>query len=173
MRSKHKRYISENIGRKSAKEIASGLGIKEKDVEEYLQRQGIKEPKKSPRSSEGLQNTFRVVFLFLIAFIPSLFKDQLTNWHDNVEILNSTGVRYLKSGDFERAKEIFDRAVALDPEYANSYSNIGGILYRMGDLEGAIEYLEKAIEVDPYFLPAYENLRSVKEAVGTMAGKNS
>ncbi|HPM42945.1 MAG TPA: tetratricopeptide repeat protein [Candidatus Omnitrophota bacterium] len=169
MRSKHKRFISENIGKKSVKEIASRLGIKEKEVEEYLKEKDLVGNKKIPGASDIFSKIFRVAILLSIAFIPSLFKDQLTNWHDNVEILNSIGVRYLKSGDLKNAKEMFDRAVGLDPEYANSYSNLGGILYRMGDFDGAIKYLEKSIEVDPYFLPAYENLKSLQEAIGVRA----
>ena len=76
-------------------------------------------------------------------------------------LLNKTGVAAAKMGNIERAIGIFEEAAGLDPEYAETYNNIGYVYYLTGDNEKAKEYFDKALEADPELEKARHNLEAL------------
>ena len=61
----------------------------------------------------------------------------------------SAGVRPLDEG-YRLAREAANRALAIDPEYAEAYSRLGRIaLLYDGDLAAAARHLERALALDP------------------------
>lgn len=62
-------------------------------------------------------------------------------------------------GDIARAREGYERAVALDPRHARAHSWLATALYQQGDYSGAIEHQGRAYELDP-------SLRDPKVAAG-------
>lgn len=60
-------------------------------------------------------------------------------------ILNDMG-----QGDYVKtAKELSERAVIIDPYYAEAYQNLSYLAEKRGDLKGAIGFYEKAFEAKP------------------------
>ena len=57
--------------------------------------------------------------------------------------------------DLERAIEDYDKALALEPNYAPAYSNRGSSYHEKGDLDRAIEDYNKALALQPDYASAY------------------
>ena len=67
------------------------------------------------------------------------------------------GVGYLEKGEYDRAVSQFNRAVKIDPGYADAYYNRGLAFYRKGEYDRAISDYTKAIELFPRDFDAYFN----------------
>jgi tetratricopeptide (TPR) repeat protein len=59
---------------------------------------------------------------------------------------------------YERAEELYSRAIRLDPTLAIAYTNLGNIRFRRGDEPGAEGLYRRAIEIDPDQPEAHYNL---------------
>ncbi len=57
---------------------------------------------------------------------------------------------FYKAGKFDQALADFDRAIAMDPEYAKAYYNRGSTYDKMGKLDNAIADYRKTISLDPF-----------------------
>jgi tetratricopeptide (TPR) repeat protein len=60
------------------------------------------------------------------------------------------GWTYSHMGDYRRAIEEAQKAIALDPNFGNPYNDIGVYLITQGKEDEAIPYLEKAIQAKRY-----------------------
>ena len=60
--------------------------------------------------------------------------------------------------NWSKAKDKLEKALAIYPEYAEAYNNLGVVMGRMGDRAGEKENLEKAVQLNPHFGEAYVNL---------------
>ena len=70
--------------------------------------------------------------------------------------------------DFARAKDLFEKAIAADPDFGNPYNDIGAYYLQMGEIDEAIPWLEKATKARRYENPefAYCNLGKIHELKG-------
>lgn len=80
-------------------------------------------------------------------------------------VWNLVGASYSNLGDFEKALFFFERAVAIDPRYALSYTNLGRIHFNIYNLTTNPEALQsaflnykKALELDPKISAAHDEL---------------
>jgi tetratricopeptide (TPR) repeat protein len=69
---------------------------------------------------------------------------------------NAKAYEYAKAGDYAKAIESIDRAIALMPEEANLYDSKGEILLMKGDEQEAVMMWKKVLELDPEFLQKHE-----------------
>jgi tetratricopeptide (TPR) repeat protein len=60
--------------------------------------------------------------------------------------------------DWAKAREKLEKALAIDPQYAEACNNLGVVMGRLGDRVGELGNLEKAIALNPHFAEAYVNL---------------
>jgi len=60
--------------------------------------------------------------------------------------------------EYDKAKSFYLRAIELNPDYSDAYSNLGNVYYDQENYAGAIKYYNKAIEINPDFSKAYYNL---------------
>ena len=67
------------------------------------------------------------------------------------------GVNYLEQGKYEQAIGNFNKAIELNPKYANAYYNRGVAYYSKGEYDKAIADYTKAIELNPKFAKAYND----------------
>ena len=63
----------------------------------------------------------------------------------NAGVLTTLGYLYLTKGDFDKAIEITQLAMADDPEYGAAWDNMGQIHYKMGDVSAAKENFRTAL----------------------------
>jgi tetratricopeptide (TPR) repeat protein len=82
--------------------------------------------------------------------------------YKRVWALNRTGVEQGKTGNYEGAIISFQKAIELDPGYAESYNNLGFAYYKNGEYDRAEEYFKKALKVDPDHQRAQKNLEAIR-----------
>jgi len=58
-------------------------------------------------------------------------------------------------GDFEKAISLCKKAIEVDPEFGNSYNDIGSYLMKLNKFDDAITWLEKAKKAARYELRHY------------------
>ena len=71
---------------------------------------------------------------------------------------NNLGSLLLNLGDLQGAKQVLDKVVQLDSNFAMGYYNLGMVLKAMGHKKEAIAAYQKSIELNPHYAPAYQNL---------------
>lgn len=76
--------------------------------------------------------------------------------------LYSEGVKYALTGLFSQAAQLFQRAVRLDPEFADAHFALGHAYSDMGHWQKAIESFERAIELNPRDLEAQDRLQHAR-----------
>lgn len=69
--------------------------------------------------------------------------------------------RLISKQDWQKAKERLSEAVAIYPQYAAAYNNLGAVYLHMGDTVQASEALQKATTLDEHMALAYLNLGRV------------
>jgi Flp pilus assembly protein TadD len=81
------------------------------------------------------------------------------------EIWNSLGSAYFNTGQFEKAAEAYEKAIALDEDFPVAIANLGsanlGIFLETGTpsrLEKAVDAFQRALKLDPGYAPAYNGL---------------
>ena len=60
--------------------------------------------------------------------------------------------------DWVKAKDRLGKAIALYPDYAAAYNNLGSVCSHMGDIGQAREALQKAVTLNDHMALAYVNL---------------
>lgn len=81
-------------------------------------------------------------------------------------------LNYYNQGLFEKSIEACQKAIAIKPDFAAAYSNIGAAYCKLKQWDKAIEACNKALAIDPDFKLAKGNLNWAKEEK-EKAGKNS
>ncbi len=67
---------------------------------------------------------------------------------------------------FLDARQAYDRALDLDPEFAAAYTNLGALLAAVGDLDGARDHFDQALRCDPDQPEAQVNLAALALRLG-------
>ena len=74
------------------------------------------------------------------------------------EDFNKLGINKAKERDFKGAIENFDRAIKLNPDYADAYNNRASVRHELGDDPGAKKDYTEAILLNPDCAVAHNNL---------------
>lgn len=77
--------------------------------------------------------------------------------------LRQKGYRCQLEGNYNMAKDFYQKAIAQDACYASAYNDLGIIYDYLKDSEKAVEQFKKALEVDPNYAAAYTNLAVISE----------
>ena len=149
MNPEHKKYILDNIGKKSANEIASHLGLKERKIKKFLDASKNNIRKSHVKSSiiTERQTAFtsrHIPCIFIILLIAAI---GLIVWKDNftfctytlkyaprsVKMYNNLAIEYIKKKDFVKAKDLLGKAIELEPNYTNAAENLRNLRSKIGD----------------------------------------
>eukprot|EP00276_Gloeochaete_wittrockiana_P011418 CAMPEP_0184651206 /NCGR_PEP_ID=MMETSP0308-20130426/8792_1 /TAXON_ID=38269 /ORGANISM="Gloeochaete witrockiana, Strain SAG 46.84" /LENGTH=1117 /DNA_ID=CAMNT_0027085261 /DNA_START=44 /DNA_END=3397 /DNA_ORIENTATION=+ len=76
------------------------------------------------------------------------------------------GAALFQMGKFEEALHLNQRAIQLDPLFAEAIGNMGNCLRFMGDLDGAMECFKRALSLKPTFFDAHTNMAGVLSSRG-------
>ncbi len=71
--------------------------------------------------------------------------------------------------DFQRAMQLYDQAIALNPSHAEAYYKRGNALKDLGRLDAALASYNQAIERRPDYAHAYCNRGVVQQSLGLTA----
>ncbi len=81
--------------------------------------------------------------------------------------INNAGVLSYHNGQYEKALEMFRKAVEIDPVMTEAYNNLGLTYTEMNEPKLATEAFKKAIEIEPELAAAYNNLGFVFYRLGS------
>ncbi len=73
---------------------------------------------------------------------------------------------YLDEGNNTEAIPYFDKALAINPNYALALNNKGAALYGLGKYNESIAYFDKALSVNPYYMTALYNKGAALSKLG-------
>ncbi|MDE0427191.1 tetratricopeptide repeat protein [Candidatus Poribacteria bacterium] len=73
------------------------------------------------------------------------------------EVYNAHGIVYSENGEHDRATEVFDKAIELQPDYINAHYNRGLAYMRAGEVDKALADYSGAIQFKPNYAEAYSN----------------
>ncbi len=79
---------------------------------------------------------------------------------------NNLGFVYLQTQRLAEASEMFDRAIALDPDLATAWANAGTVHLMTNAFDEAAVKFEQALRADPAYIPALGNLSLVYRQQG-------
>lgn len=75
------------------------------------------------------------------------------------------GMYYKNKGDFEKAIEMYEKAIAINPDFYEAYNNIGVVYASLQQWEKAINACEKSLQIRPDNQIAKNNLEWAKSAL--------
>jgi tetratricopeptide (TPR) repeat protein len=85
------------------------------------------------------------------------------------QFYNLAGEKY-HQGDYQGAIEACDRAIGLNPNYANAYMGRGIARAKLGDKQSAKADFDQALKIDPNYALAYYNRALVLDELGDKQG---
>jgi cytochrome c-type biogenesis protein CcmH/NrfG len=74
------------------------------------------------------------------------------------------GLKYQQEGKERQAREAYQRAVSLSPQYSEAWLRLGALQSLQGDQEGAVKALTQALRLDP-------KNQAAKTLLGTVYGR--
>jgi tetratricopeptide (TPR) repeat protein len=80
----------------------------------------------------------------------------------------ASGLAAEQSGDLARAMQFYEQAIAIHPNYAPPYVNLGAVHSRNGNLDRAGEIFKRACEADPGYAFAFFNYGTVLDDLGML-----
>ena len=81
-------------------------------------------------------------------------------------VINRGADEWRKHSDAEAARRYFQKAIAINPAYANAYYNLGLLCLAQTNFTAAIEYLSTALQKNPAFADSHLALGSVYDRLG-------
>jgi len=94
-----------------------------------------------------------------------IWRDDITLWEDTVKRspkkarpYNNLGFAYGQQGFHDKAVEVCQKAIELDPTYEEAYINLGAAYGQMRDYATAIRYYQEVLKLDPTSAEAHKNL---------------
>lgn len=87
----------------------------------------------------------------------------------NLEARENKGVFYKRTGNFEKAFEIYRDIIVRNPDYSNAYFDLGIIFLEQDSLNKAYSNFDIATKTDPLFVKAYYYRGLCSEKKGNMA----
>lgn len=82
--------------------------------------------------------------------------------------VNNAGVVAYHNGHYEKALELFEKCIEIDPEFTEGYNNLGLTCTEMDMEERATDAFKKAIELNPDLAATYNNLGYVFYRLGSL-----
>lgn len=103
-----------------------------------------------------------------------LYDEILNTYPKQVDCLHLSGVIAYQTRNHQRALDLISKAIALSPNDASFYSNLGLVLKELNQLDAAISSFDKAIALQPGYAEAYNNrgnvlkeLKRLEEAIAS------
>ena len=106
---------------------------------------------------------FRVFIPFLACFVVSGSLARADEAKDAKKEV-AFGIDVARRGLWQEARFRFEQAVALNPEYAPAYNDLGVTLEQQGEFEKARAAYDRALQLDPKNISIQQNYDLFREA---------
>lgn len=83
-------------------------------------------------------------------YFVELYNRILSENSDDTEVLLNLGLVYSYNGKYDKAEDVFEKILKIEPYNALAFNNLGNIHFLKGEYEKAIEYYKKAYEIDKF-----------------------
>ncbi len=107
-----------------------------------------------------VERLFKIFALSLILLILPQCSEKRSEEH------LKNAIRFSEQGDYLKAKEAFQKAVAKDPNNARAWLGLGGIYNSEKNHAEALKAIKKALLIDPTYVEAYYSLGFTYENLG-------
>jgi len=87
---------------------------------------------------------------------------------DNEIVFDILGIALLNTGYYEDAIKSFKRALVINPNFIQSYNNLGNLLDNLERYEEAIEYFTGGLDIDPYNQLILNNIAQSLSSIGKL-----
>ena len=118
------------------------------------------------RSSNSVENKPEITHSVWESDLDALVERVRSHPSICAEDFDGLGINKAKERDFEGAIENFNRAIKLNPKYANAYNNRALVRAELGDDSGAIEDYTEAILLNPDCAIFHNNLGIISSKLG-------
>ncbi|UCD84677.1 MAG: tetratricopeptide repeat protein [Deltaproteobacteria bacterium] len=85
-------------------------------------------------------------------------KEWLQEHPQDIEVLFTLGILNKRKGNYEMAKQYYQKTIELDPKFAPSYNNLANVFLATEELNQASRHYKRAQELDPSMVSARYNL---------------
>ncbi len=99
----------------------------------------------------------------------NLYQQILREIPDHVGVLNLLGVIALQNNNYDLAAQYLNRALALNPNFADAHNHLGIALKEQGRLAEAVASHQRALTLSPNLVAAYINLGNALKQQGNLA----
>ena len=100
----------------------------------------------------------RLILIALALFISACAAHPPTETEKyQAQVYLNQGIAWEKKGHFDQAISDYNKAIKINPRYAEPYNNRGIVYANKGKFNKAISDYNKAIEIDPRLGRAYKN----------------
>jgi len=76
----------------------------------------------------------------------------------DISIATDSALKYHQEGQFEQAKQLYEKILAIDENNISVLHYLGLIFHQLGDSKKAISLLKKSVSLNPDYMLAYNNL---------------
>jgi len=105
-----------------------------------------------------------IITLTIYPFVSTRAESSMSR--EEARKYRSEGYKMQMGGNIEGARQMYEKAAAMDPRYAEVHNDLGVIYENLNQIDQAISMYKKALEIDPNYLPAYANLGFIYEKTG-------
>ncbi len=88
----------------------------------------------------------------------SLWTHTLACTSDNFIGHNNLGIALFKTGKVDEAMVHYQKALEINPDFAEAHNNLGNFLFQKGRVDEAMVHYQKALEINPDYAEAHYNL---------------
>jgi tetratricopeptide (TPR) repeat protein len=99
----------------------------------------------------------------------TLWRDTLTKDPDSCLAQNNLGVILRGRGELTEARQHYEQAVRIAPDYFEAHNNLGNVLLQLGDAPAAIEEFGRALQIQPNQPETRYNLGNALLQLGKLA----
>lgn len=89
---------------------------------------------------------------------PAMAQSDSANIPPAAQNATSQGDQLARAGNLQGAKQAYQRALKIAPDYALAHNQLGTVEYKLGDRAGAIREFTAAAKADPTYANAWYNL---------------
>ena len=75
---------------------------------------------------------------------------------------NNLGIVFQELDQLDAAVKSFEKAISINPDFAEAHNNLGNVLKELGQLDASIKSFEKTLAIKPDYAIAHFNLGSMK-----------
>jgi tetratricopeptide (TPR) repeat protein len=98
----------------------------------------------------------------------SLWTHTLACTSDNFIGHNNLGIALFKTGNVDEAMVHYQKALEINPDFAEAHNNLGNFLFQKGSVDEAIVHYQMALEINPDYAEAHYNLGNALLKMGNV-----